>query len=378
MQEVVRRLQELVALDTVSSRTNAPFVEPLRRELDRRGFRTQLQSYTDARGVEKHNLIAIGGPDPSGKGEGGLAFVGHTDTVPYDPAWGEALRLTEKEGRLYGRGSADTKAFVAAVLVALDGLQLETLARPLLLIFTADEEVGCVGAKHLADAGLVRPAHAIVGEPTELVPIRAHKGYWLGELEVEGQEGHSAYPHVGRNAILDAARLLERIRAIGEELKADRDDTFDPPWTTLNVGLIEGGKARNIIPGSCRFPLEWRPVPGRDAGRVARLVERELAKLRAEEPGFAASFTVHREDDGVITPKDAAIVRWLEGATGHGARTIPFGTELPYLTALGAQGCVCGPGDIRVAHKTGEYVPQEALERAVQLYKDAIEQFCRA
>ncbi len=377
MEEVVRRLEELVALDTVSSRTNAPFVEPLQRELAGRGFRTQLQSYTDARGVEKHNLIAIGGPDPSGTGAGGLAFVGHTDTVPYDPAWRDALRLTEKEGRLYGRGSADTKAFVAAVLVATEGVELSTLKRPLLLIFTADEEVGCVGAKHLADAGLVRPAHAIVGEPTELVPIRAHKGYWLGEIEVHGQEGHSAYPHVGRNAILDAARLLERIRLLQAELEGDRDETFDPPWTTLNVGLIEGGKARNIIPGLCRFPLEWRPVPGRDAGRVARLVERELAALRAEAPGFHATFTVHREDDGVITPKDAPIVKWLEAATGHGAQTIPFGTELPYLTALGAQGCVCGPGDIRVAHKTGEYVPQAALERAVALYRDAIDAFCR-
>lgn len=371
MIDVVRLLSDLVAIDSVSARPNRPIVDRLASELGRMGFMVQLLPYADDAGVEKHNLVAQAGPS----GAGGLAFVGHTDTVPYDPEWKDALRLTPKDGNLYARGSADTKGFIAAVLAAIDGFDLRRLKAPLLCVFTADEEVGCVGAKKLVELGAARPAHAIVGEPTQLVPVRAHKGYCLAEIEVLGQEGHSAYPHLGRSAILDAGRLLTRVTALARELEAEADPLFTPPFTTVNVGTIAGGKARNVIPGRCVFPLEWRPIPGQRVDRVPELLAAAIEGLRAEHPGFEAHFQVTRRDGGVSVAPDAPVVRFLEAETGHEAITIPFGTELPQLTELGAQGCVCGPGDIRVAHRTGEFVPEADLAAATRLYRRAVEAF---
>jgi len=369
-------LAELVAIDSVSARSNAPIVDWLAAWLGARGFTLHRHRYVDERGVEKVNLVAAAGPDREPLGSGGLALVGHTDTVPYDPAWTDALRLTERDGRLYGRGTADTKGFIAAVLVAIDRIDRARLEAPLVCLFTADEEVGCIGARRLVEEVEVRPAHAIVGEPTGLVPIRSHKGYWLAEIEVRGSEGHSAFPAVGRSAIFDAARLLRRIEAIQDELRGDADPAFDPPWTSLNVGTIEGGKARNVIPGRCAFPLEWRPLPHQRGEKVAELLQREIDALRAEDPGFDARFTIVRGEPAVAIPPDEPIVRFLEEATGHPSAAVPFGTELPWLHAVGTPGVVCGPGDIRTAHRTGEYVERAELERAAAIYEAAIRRFC--
>ena len=376
MSDVARILEELVAFDTVSSRSNVPLIEFLARRLEARGFELHHHRYVGDRGAEKVNLVAVAGPGRWPLGEGGLAFVGHTDTVPYDAAWRDALRVVEREGRLYGRGTADTKGFVAAVLAAIDRVGARDFAQPLVCIFTADEEVGCVGARRLLEEIRVRPAHAIVGEPTGLVPVRAHKGYWLAEIEVRGAEGHSAYPAVGRSAILDAGRLLGRIEAVQTELESDVDPHFDPPWTTLNVGTIEGGKARNVIAGRCAFPLEWRPLPHQDGEKVAALVQREIDALRAADERFDARMAITRRDPAVAVSPDAPIVRFLERATGQASAGVPFGTELPYFHAVGTLGCVCGPGDIRTAHRTGEYVERAELERAVDIYAAAIEHFC--
>ncbi len=370
-------LTELVAIDSVSDRPNRPIIDWLAQWLEKRGFELHFHRYRDERGVEKLNLVAVAGPKRQPIGAGGLALAGHTDTVPYDPAWTDALRVTERDGKIYGRGTADTKGFIAASLAAIDRTGTERLQEPLVCIFTADEEVGCVGARKLLAELEVRPAHVIVGEPTRLVPIRSHKGYWLAEIEFRGGEGHSAFPSVGRSAILDAGRLLCRLESVQKELEGDPDPTFDPPFTTLNVGTIEGGKARNVIAGRCAFPLEWRPIPHQEGEKVARILRRELDEIVAEDPGVEASFVVSRTDPAVATPPDAAIVRFLEQATGNASTTIPFGTELPYFDAVGTLGCVCGPGDIRTAHRTGEYVDRAELDRAVEIYVQAIEHFCR-
>src|SRR6185295_12121672 len=202
-----------------------------------------------------------------------LALVGHTDTVPFDPLWTEATTLTEKDGKLFGRGACDTKAFIAAMLTATEGCDLNSLKRPLALVFTADEELGLFGAKRLAAAKALHPRIAIVGEPTSLQPMRAGKGYCLTEVTVRGREAHSAYPAIGASAIFRAARLIERIEAIAEQMKDDQHEGFDPPYTTLNVGLISGGTGKNVIPGVCRFTLEWRTVPGQDPARVLDLLK---------------------------------------------------------------------------------------------------------
>ena len=371
--DTVALLQRLVGIDSTSSRSNLPLLDLLEVEAKSLGFEVSRTQWTDAAGVEKGNLVARRGPAR----DGGLALVGHSDCVPFDPAWAGALRGEIKDGKLYGRGSADTKAFIATAVGA--ARRVRGHEGTLWLIFTADEEVGCLGAKRLLAEKAASPKYAIVGEPTRLIPVRAHKGYCLAEVEVHGLEAHSAYPDLGASAILGAGRLLAAIEAAQLELMKEQDAQFSPPWTTFNVGLIQGGKAKNVVAGACTFTLEWRPVPGQDVKRALALVEAACAQLAASSAGrLRAEIRAQRFDTGVAVSPDAAIVRFLEQESGRKSETIPFGTELPQLTALGAEACVFGPGDIRVAHKTDEFVPLDELDEAERILARAIERFCGA
>lgn len=356
-------LGRMIAIDTTSARSNLPLVELLEREARALGFQTRRQQWTDAQGVAKANLVATRGAE-----QPAVALVGHTDCVPFDPAWDGALAAAVRDGNLYGRGSADTKSFIACALGAASRNSL-----PLQLIFTADEEVGCLGAKRLLDEGRARPRTAVIGEPTKLIPVLGHKGYCLAEITVEGAEGHSAYPDTGASAILAAGRLLGALERIGRELAADADPLFSPPETTLNVGLIQGGKAKNVIAGACTLTLEWRPIPGQDVRRVLGLVEQACAELSTGR--IRATVRASRLDAGVSVPRDGKLLRLLAAESGNEPQTIPFGTELPYLVGLGAEACVFGPGDIRVAHRTGEFVPLDDLARAEVALARVIESF---
>jgi acetylornithine deacetylase len=369
-------LAELVRIDSRSSVSNVGLINYVVPRVEAAGFCARLFPYADECGVKKFNLVAVHPKDFEDGGEVELALVGHTDTVPFDPAWAEALTLTERDGRLYGRGACDTKGFIAAALAAVEGLDLGALARPLALVLTADEEVGCLGAKRLAEARPFRARHAVVGEPTSLRPVRAGKGYCLAEVTVKGHEGHSAYPALGASAVMRAARLITRVEAVAEELKGLGHEAFDPPHTTLNVGLIRGGTAKNVIAGECRFTLEWRPVPGQRPELVAELVRREAAALRAADEGFECEVAVTRLDGGAETRADAPLVTTLEELTGLRAGTVSFGTEAPQLAELGADAVVFGPGDIREAHRTGEFVPAAELRDCARILRRTIERFC--
>ena len=366
-------LSELVRIDSRSSKSNGAIIEYALARAVAAGMRARVESYRDERGTEKFQMLAFA---PSETKEVELALVGHTDTVPFEASWAEALALTEREGKLYGRGACDTKGFIAAALTAIEETDVRALGRPLALVLTADEEVGLLGAKRLAELKPFRVRHAIVGEPTGLQPVRAGKGYCMADVIVRGREGHSAYPHLGASAIARAARLVTRVERIAEELKADAHDSFDPPQTTVNVGLIAGGTAKNIIAGECRFTLEWRPVPGQKPEHVADLLAREVEALRSEDEGFDCTVRVLRLDGGIETSADAPLVRALEELTGKTSGTISFATEAPQLAELGAEAVVFGPGDIRVAHRTGEFVPASELNEAVAILRAAIERFC--
>jgi acetylornithine deacetylase len=369
--DLVPLLRSLIAIDSTSTRSNLPMLDLLERETRALGFETRRQAWSDASGVEKGNLVCRRGPVAGG----GLALVGHTDCVPFDPAWDEALAGAERDGRVYGRGAADTKGFLASALVAAS--RTASARRPLTLLFTADEEIGCLGAKRLLAEGRVHPRHAIVGEPTSLTPVRAHKGYCAVEVVLTGIEGHSAYPDVGASAIHAAGRLFPELEKIGEALRGESNEAFSPPHTTWNVGVIQGGKARNIIAGECRFTYEWRPIPGQDPRKALRLVEEACARLAQAGGGkVQVQVTPLRTDAAAVTPPEAEIVRFLEAESGNAPTTVPFGTELPEVIGLGAEACVFGPGDIRVAHRTGEFVELAELEKAAAILTRAIERFC--
>jgi acetylornithine deacetylase len=372
---VEETLAELVAIDSVSARSNALIIDYLSSRVERSGFTVRRFAYTDERGVEKQNMVAIVGPNASANAVE-LALVGHTDTVPYDASWTNALQLPEADGQLYGRGACDTKGFIAAALTTVESVNLRALRRPLALVFTADEEVGCLGAKQLADARALSARYSIVGEPTSLQPMRAGKGYCLAEVVLRGREAHSAYPSLGVSATFRAARLVSRIEKISVELQAHEVESFDPPYTTLNVGIINGGTAKNIIAGECRFTLEWRPVPGQTARHVLDLIEQAVATERSADADYDCEIKVLRLDDGMETAADSPLVRMLEDATGKAAGTIAFGTEAPQMAELGAQAVVLGPGSIRVAHRTDEFVPIEDLHGCVRILSRAVEHFC--
>jgi len=193
---------------------------------------------------------------------------------------------------------------------------------------------------------------------------------------VRGREAHSAYPSLGVSAVTRAARLITRVEGIAEELKREAHDAFDPPHTTVNVGLISGGTAKNVIAGECRFTLEWRPVPGQRPEHFLELLDREVEDLRSSDPDFDCAIKVTRLDAGVETRPDAPLVRALEEASGKRAGAVSFGTEGPQLAELGADAVVFGPGDIRVAHRTHEFIPRAELHECAAILARMIERFC--
>jgi len=369
-------LAELVAINSVSSLSNAPIIDYLDQRCTRLGFVTRRFSYVDENGLEKINLVAVVGTEFSEVTNVELALVGHSDTVPFDQHWEEALTLTERDGRLFARGSCDTKGFIAAVISALEHVDLKTLSRPLALVFTSDEEIGLRGAKFLADLNQLRPRYSIVGEPTSLKPIRAGKGYSLAEVVVRGREAHSAYPSLGASAVFRAARLINRLEQFAEQLKADQHPDFDPSYTTINVGLVRGGSAKNVIPGECRFTVEWRPIPSQPSDHVFNQLNDAIAEERKTETDFDAEVKLERLDSGFETGRDSSLVSLLERLTEKRAGTVAFGTEAAQMTRLGSEAVVIGPGDIREAHRTGEFVPMDELERCSEIIRQAVSELC--
>ena len=373
---VKETLAELVAINSVSANTNTEITKYLQARCQSLGFDTEQFTYKNDLGLEKINLVALAGDSFSKDLKIELALVGHTDTVPFDPNWSEATTVVERDGKLFGRGSCDTKAFIAAALTAVTQIDLKQLARPLALIFTADEEIGLLGAKHLAQLQPFRVRYSIIGEPTSLQPIRAGKGYSLAEVIVRGREAHSAYPALGASAVFRAARLINRLEAINERLKIDIHDGFDPPFTTLNVGMVHGGTAKNVIAGECRFTLEWRPVPTQKPTLVLDLLQDAIEDEKRSDPDFDCEVKSDRNDSGFDTSSNSALVTFLESATGKRSGSVAFGTEGAQMTRLGSEAVVMGPGDIREAHRTGEFVPITELERCTEILKTAIQKFC--
>jgi acetylornithine deacetylase len=368
MTRIKETLAQLVRIDSVSAGSNADIVEYIERRCAAMGLKTRRFPYLDDHGIEKINLIAL----TKDVAEVELALVGHTDTVPYDPAWTAATNLTERDGKLYGRGSCDTKGFIAAALTALETIELSQLKKPLALIFTADEEIGLRGAKQLAQQKPLRVRYSIVGEPTSLRPIRAGKGYSLAEVTVKGREAHSAYPALGASAVFRAARLINRLETISKQLQQDQHAAFDPPYTTLNIGLIHGGSAKNVLAGECRFTLEWRPIPSQPSEHLLKLFQAAIQEETQSDPDFQCEVDASRADSGFETSPNSPLIDLLEKLTGKDSGTVAFGTEAAQMMTLGSESVVIGPGDIREAHRTGEFVPVDELERCAEILKKVI------
>ncbi|HVO98679.1 MAG TPA: acetylornithine deacetylase [Bryobacteraceae bacterium] len=355
-------LLDLVAIPSVSPMSNAPMIAYAEQYL--RGWKKKRYCYRDAAGVEKINLIATTKP-----GVAELALVCHTDTVPCEA---EGLRPMLRGGKLYGRGSCDVKGFLACILSAVSRVDVKALKKPLAVVLTADEEVGCVGAKFLAKKKAFRARHIIIGEPTGLRPVCAGKGYALGEIVVRGKEAHSAYPAHGHSAIVDAARVVLALEGVAKKLKTHKNRAFDPPFTTLNAGLIHGGTAKNIIPGECRITVEWRPVPGHPEDGAAHLIREMLAGLR----GIDAAFEVKRLDPPFEPSPSNELATMVQSLANTRPDAVPFGTEAAHLRGLGGEVIVFGAGDMTMAHTDHEFVPVKELRACAGNLVSIIERLC--
>jgi acetylornithine deacetylase len=291
----------------------------------------------------------------------------HTDTVPFAADWQGALNPHVENGLLLGCGACDVKGFLACILAAatsessfLDGLRI---------VLTADEEVGCVGAAHLLADNALGLRRMIIGEPTSLHPARAGKGYCLAEITVTGKEAHSAHPDQGVSAIYHAARLISAIEKFAAHLRNEQNSFFRPGHTTLNIGLIRGGTAKNIVPGSCRFQLEWRPIPGRPANAVLDSVTAVITELQQTDPAFRADLRPLRQQPGFETPATSPLVRQVERLARRAAVSIPFGSEASLFAPIADEVIVFGPGDMRTAHSSRECVPLSELDEATDVLR---------
>ncbi|WP_369958616.1 acetylornithine deacetylase [Pseudomonas benzenivorans] len=361
-------LAELVAFPTVSRDSNLALIAFIRAHLEGLGLACELD-YNAER--TKANLYARLGPD----GPGGVMLSGHSDVVPVDgQAWTvEPFRLSERDGRLYGRGTADMKGFIACVLASLPRFLARPLRRPLHLAISYDEEVGCLGVRSLVAALAARPdkpALCLIGEPTELRPVLGHKGKLAMRCQVRGAACHSAYAPLGVNAIEYAARLIGKLGEIGQRLAAPerRDARFDPPFSTVQTGLIQGGRALNIVPADCRFDFEVRALPADDPREVADALrdyaETELLpQMRARSDASAIDLQPLSAYPGLATAPDgeaAELLALLSGRRDFG--TVAFGTEGGLFAEAGIPTVVCGPGSMEQGHKPDEFVTQAQLD----------------
>lgn len=360
-------LERLIGFATVSRDSNLELIEFIREYLA--GFGVDSELFHNAEGT-KANLFATIGPTD----RGGVVLSGHTDVVPVDgQAWTvEPFQLSERDGRLYGRGTADMKGFIACVLAAVPSLVQRPLQVPVHLAFSYDEEVGCLGVRSMLaelEKRPHKPTLCLIGEPTELKPVLGHKGKLAMRCEVHGAACHSAYAPYGVNAIEYAARLIGHLGDIGARLAQPEhhDPRFDPPFSTVQTGLIKGGRALNIVPAECAFDFEVRALPGFDAQRVADELQRYAAeqllpKMQAVSTASDIRLQPLSAYPGLATPPDSEAARLLARLCGSiDFGTVAFGTEGGLFDGAGIPTVVCGPGSMDQGHKPDEFVSVEQL-----------------
>ena len=378
--EISKLIHELIAQPSISSsdptidRSNLGVIHLLAEWLENLGFSITVHEVA----AGKANLLArLGG---EGYVKEGLVLSGHTDTVPFDEGqWSfDPFGGIERDGRLYGLGSCDMKAFFALAIEAARSFDAKSLRRPLTLLATADEESTMAGAKYLLAHGLKPGRYAIIGEPTGLKPIRMHKGVMMESIRVIGHAGHASDPSLGANAIEGMHRVLGELLAWRNELQAKhRNPLFKVDVPTLNFGAIHGGDNPNRICGHCEMLIDIRPLPGMDIQELRQTMEERLAAALAGYPKLRLE--THSLHDGVSafeSPADSDIVRACETLSGLEAGAVAFGTEAPFFSNLGVETVVLGAGNINQAHQPDEYLPLEHITPMVNILKGLIGRFC--
>ena len=386
--EVARRL---VAFDTVSSRSDIAAMEYLERELSARGLKTALQP-TELLGISQTNLVAWIGPPRAD----GLILSGHVDTVPFEgqPGWTrKPLELEPAGDRIYGRGTSDMKGFIAQCLDAMTRLDASRLERPLVFVFTASEEVGCLGAEKVAPAlkqvlgELPLPRLCWIGEPTSNTICHAHKSIVLFDVTVRGIGGHSGAPARGVNAIAVMGKVIDVIGRYQEERRAHRAPDFeaifpDSPYDVLNFGTIQGGLALNMIAEECRLRISYRSLPDADPLEVHREITQRLASIETHDyASLEHRATIEVGPAMVVpplnSPRGTALEKVLFDLTGaRDSDGAPFGTDGGWFAPAGIVSLICGPGDFDQAHQPDEFIRRQPFEAGSATVSRVIDRMC--
>ncbi len=367
--QTLELLDRLIAFPTVSRNSNLELIHFIQEHLDGHGVSSEL--IHDEEGG-KANLHAVIGPEDVP----GVMLSGHTDVVPVDGQnWSsDPFVMREEDGRHYGRGTADMKGFIASVLAAVPAMTARTLARPIHLAFSYDEEIGCIGVRRMTDVladAPVKPAFCIIGEPTEMQVAIGHKGKTDAVCTCHGVESHSALAPKGLNAIYLASEMIAAIRDLQAHVMETgaRDDHYAVPYTTLHVGVIDGGTALNIVPNACKFRFEIRNLLEDDPMALMAELEAKAAEIAGTYqdrfPTAKIDIAISNEYPGLNTAPDAEIVTFVKALTGANDHLkVAFGTEGGlFRERLGLPTVVCGPGSMDQGHKPDEFIAASQLAK---------------
>jgi acetylornithine deacetylase len=384
-------LDRLIAFNTVSDRSDVPAMSYLAGLLEHQGFKAHLH-HLEVSGVPQANLIAWAGPPQPD----GLIISGHLDTVPVEgqPGWvRDPFRMELTDDHVFGRGTSDMKGFIAQSVDAASQLDRSRLVRPIVFVFTADEEVGGYGAHSLAPelnqilGDVPRPNQCWIGEPTSYEVLHTHKSIGMVEVKVRGRGGHSGAPEQGVNAIAVMGKVLETLGRLQAERRAARDANFaatfpDSPYDVMNLGTISGGIALNVIAEECILKLSYRCLPDRDPHELYRELSRRLGAIDPHDygsPHFTATIEVGEPHvlPPMLSPRDTPLEAALATVTGqtstHGA---PYWTDGGWFAQVGIASLICGPGEYAQAHRPNESIPRGAFERGPALMLKVIERIC--
>lgn len=376
--DFIENYKRIIAEPTISAfdvnldQTNKHLIDYLSNLFSEIGFKINIQPVPNAR--NKFNLLAS-----IGSGEGGLLLAGHSDTVPYDEGkWQQdPFQLRQADNRLYGLGTCDMKGFFAFIYQALLTIPLNKVQKPLYILATADEETSMAGARFFAQQQLIRPDAAVIGEPTELKPIYKHKGHMAQSLSITGKAGHSSDPARGVNAIEIMYKAIGSLLDLQEQLgQKYRDPSFSVPETTMNLGHIHGGDGENRICGHCHLNFDVRPTPNLPDQEVQALLDATLAPLHKAYPNRVAMELMYPSSPAFACKNETQLIELAESLTGFSAEPANYSTEAPFLSDLGCDTLVLGPGSINQAHQPNEFIDLDYVDPTVTLLQGLIKQVC--
>ncbi|RCX07935.1 acetylornithine deacetylase [Marinomonas foliarum] len=375
---LISMMSQLIASPSIScsqadwDQSNKGVIQLLENWLSSQGFQCEVMPLPD--NPNKFNLIAT-----LGSGDGGLVLSGHTDTVPYDKGrWkSDPFKLEEREQKLYGLGSCDMKGFFAIVIDTVRQMQLSNLKQPLIILATADEESSMSGARALVDQGTLKARYALIGEPTSLTPIYAHKGIMMERIQVTGQSGHSSNPSLGNNALDAMHDVMSELMLFRQQLKANyRDTSFVIDYPTMNFGCIHGGDNPNRICGRCELEFDLRALPGMSNQALIAEIAAILPRIEEQTGTIIQLNSLFPDVPSFYTSVESDIIKACEVLTKRQASTVAFATEGSFLNQMGMETLILGPGSIDQAHQPNEFMALDQIQPMQEVIRGLIERFC--